>query len=225
MPGVLLECSCIVTAESHNPTILNRDWLEINGIVQNGWGWDIASAPITTPPLAKVEYDSGVSIILETGRLIVKAVSEDEDSLQRIQEIACNYVNVLPHIPYKAVGNNIKKLVEFDQAKSLILDKLILNGPWKTDSTSSATVKFVYGLDRLNSFKNVGLEAGVYQRIEDDQAEAESREAILFSFNYHRPGEQGSIKESIVSAIECFRNDFDDHFNYIQEVKNGLIGE
>ena len=69
------EFSVVVVANDHNPSILNPDFLERQGIVQEGWGWTVMGSAITTPPFATVSYDSGVTVSVESNRLQVTDTS------------------------------------------------------------------------------------------------------------------------------------------------------
>ena len=58
----LLQFSIVVRGESHNPTVLNPDFLAIQGIIPHAWGWKVQQKVITTPMVAMVEYANGVSL-------------------------------------------------------------------------------------------------------------------------------------------------------------------
>ena len=60
--------SVVVTAEFHNPSILNRDFLVSNGIVPKDW--EVVEA-ITTPPVSIVRYSNGIQWNVDQSRLTV----------------------------------------------------------------------------------------------------------------------------------------------------------
>ena len=63
MEAKLIQFSTVVVGKAHNPTILNPDFLAVNGIVASDWGWEVAET-ITTPPFAVVRYTCGVSVTI-----------------------------------------------------------------------------------------------------------------------------------------------------------------
>ena len=93
------EFSLVVVANDHNPTMLNPDFLERQGIVQEGWGWKVVGPAITRPPFATVSFDSQVTVSVEANRLQVTdtpAVGAPQSS--KVVDIAQKYVEVLPGI-------------------------------------------------------------------------------------------------------------------------------
>jgi hypothetical protein len=44
----LIQFSVVISGETHNPTILNPDFLAVRNIVPSEWGWD-TSQVVTTP--------------------------------------------------------------------------------------------------------------------------------------------------------------------------------
>ena len=66
----LIQFSGVVLGQFHNPTILNPNFLETEGIVPKSWDWKV-SKNITTPPLAVVTYTNGVTITVEPNKLQV----------------------------------------------------------------------------------------------------------------------------------------------------------
>ena len=63
--------SVVVTAEFHNPSILNPDFLEKHGIVPENWA---VTETVTTPTASVVKYANGVAWTVDPSRL---TVSED----------------------------------------------------------------------------------------------------------------------------------------------------
>ena len=102
----LRSVSVVVTAEFHNPTILNPDFLATHQIVPASW---TATEALTTPPLSVVKYDNGVSLTVDQSRL---TVTEDTGphfgETYRVHDIGCAYVRTLPHVPYRSLGLNCR---------------------------------------------------------------------------------------------------------------------
>ena len=96
--------SVVVTAEFHNPSILNPDFLKFRGIVPQDWN---VAETITTPPVSVVKYDNGVEWTVDQSRLTVAERSGPEfgDSY-RVHGLVVKYLRQLPHVPYRSLGLN-----------------------------------------------------------------------------------------------------------------------
>src|SRR5947199_82480 len=100
MPLQLLNSSIVVTAESHNPTILHPLFLERERIVPEQWRL-AADSVVCTPLMSALRFDNGVQMTVETTKLQVIDSSSDDS---RSEEIAARYVTALPHVRYTGVG-------------------------------------------------------------------------------------------------------------------------
>ncbi len=99
MSIVPLEFSVVVVGQDCNPTILNPDFLKHRGIVPEEWGWQLAGAPITTPPFATVSYDSGLTIKVEMTRFqVTDQLFADGVEKSKAIAVASKYIKVLPHV-------------------------------------------------------------------------------------------------------------------------------
>lgn len=220
MDDVMLEFSLVLAANSHNPTILNKDWLAKTDIVPTSWGWELASQPISTPPLAQISYISGVSLTLDPGRLVIRTSSDFDKCYDPILEIARRYVSTLSHIPYTAVGTNFKAFVACDNAKARIVEAFIKSGPWIGEQDFTSTLKFIYRME--NCIRNVSLEPGEYVQISKKDGSEGRLKAISLDFNYHREYDPNDVTNSMLEALGNFQNDFDDRSNYIEMIKNSI---
>lgn len=97
----------MVVADQHNPSILNPDWLVKTEIIHPEW--KLADSSITTPLFARCTYVNKVQLILEPGKLTVESMVVDDNDLSgELPRIVRKYVDSLPHIPYKQIGNNFR---------------------------------------------------------------------------------------------------------------------
>jgi hypothetical protein len=220
LDDVMLEFSLVLAANSHNPTILNKDWLGINEIVLSAWGWELSSQPISTPPLSQINYNSGISLTLDPGRLVVKSTSNFDDCYGPALEITKRYVSTLPHIPYTAVGINFKVLVACDNAKKRIVEAFIKDGPWIDNSEFTSALKFIYHQE--NCVRNVSLEPGEYKKISESEGTEEKLQVISFDFNYHRESDPKRIADSTQESLDNFQNDNQDYKDYLSMIKSNM---
>ena len=100
----LRSVSVVVTAEFHNPSILNPDFLRIHEIVPVNWA---VAETLTTPPVSIVRYKNGVEWTLDQSRLTVaeKSGPAFEDTYH-VHRLVATYLQRLPHVPYRSLGLN-----------------------------------------------------------------------------------------------------------------------
>ena len=60
--------SVVVTAQSHNPSILNRDFLVLQEIVPESW--EVIEA-VTTPAVSLIRYKKGIQLVVDEEKLTV----------------------------------------------------------------------------------------------------------------------------------------------------------
>ena len=93
----LRSVSVVVTAEFHNPSILNPDFLKTQEIVSADW---TVAETLTTPPVSVVKYNSGVEWTLDQSRLtIAENRGPAFDDGYRVHRLAVAYLQRLPYVP------------------------------------------------------------------------------------------------------------------------------
>jgi hypothetical protein len=213
-----LEFSVVVVASDHNPTILNPDFLERQGIVQAAWGWRVAGLPITTPPFATVSYDSGVSVSVETSRLqVLDPSAENGPPPSKAVEVARRYVEVLPHVRYSAVGTNFRSLVERAEAHAFLKGHFLKSGPWDNEAHALKAVglKLVYPLE--GGQVTLALDAGtVTQRLEEERTEVSG---VLIHGNYHRDCRGYPSQDQVIEHL----GQADKDWTYYQDLLSDLL--
>lgn len=96
----------VIAAKFHNPSILNKDFLENKGIVPKNWE---TTETISTPAVSVIKYDNGITWMVDQQTL---EISQECDVLfkdhgdNKIHDLATSYVKILPHVPYKSIGLN-----------------------------------------------------------------------------------------------------------------------
>ena len=96
--------SVVVTAEFHNPSILNPDFLASHGIVPADW---TVAETLTTPPVSVVKYENGIAWTVDQSRLTVtENCGPTFQDGYRIHAIVNAYLEKLPHVPYRELGLN-----------------------------------------------------------------------------------------------------------------------
>ena len=209
-----LQLSIVVVANDHNPTILNPDFLIIQGIVPSDWGWKLASPPLTTPPLSQVKYDSGVSITVESNKLQVSDERSSSVAESRIAGIVTKYVENLPHVRYISVGNNFAQFIDLEEPSNYIHRRFIKSGSWERDLIS-ASLKLAYPL----SGGRLVLSIDGAKRVEVVGDKSVQIDGLLATANFHRTVESGRApKDQIVNGVAQLVDDFKKFQTMINEV-------
>ncbi len=117
----LRSISVVVTAESHNPSILSPDFLVSKGIVPDDWQ---ANEILTTSHLSMIKHSNGVNWLIEPSRLVVAEDAGPEfRSSYNIYKIVKTYLNVLQHVPYRDLGINFQVAVAETQPQLRLMQR------------------------------------------------------------------------------------------------------
>jgi hypothetical protein len=150
METQFVEFSLVALASEHNPTILNPDFLQRNQIIRDEeWGWLVIGEPLTTPAVSTVQYDSQVSFTVEPLKAQVTDKSGGDIETNHACEIMSKYVQVVPHVPYSALGVNFTSITFVDDIDAFLFDRFLKEGAWNNDENRllEAGFRFVYELD------------------------------------------------------------------------------
>ncbi len=191
------EFTIVIIASAHNPSILNPDFLRINGIVSTDFS-PIES--ISTPPVSHVKYREKVAITVDSERLTFADVDEERiPHKSPVPLIAEKYIEVLKHVQYKAVGLNFNGYYECTHIDpgQYIANKFIKKGPWDEyeGATPSIGLKFSYKLDEV--MLNLNLAPAVTKKGE------RTFPSIAINLNFHCDPREKTI-ENIVNYIKSW---------------------
>ena len=180
-PFWLHSVSVVVTAEFHNPSILNQSFLVSQEIVSKDWEVEEA---ITTPPFSVLRYSNGIQWIVEQSKLTVseKPESSFQDEYQ-VHQLANRYLEKLPHVPYRSLGLNCLISMNCLEPQHWLIQKFLkpelhINREFKIVGT---VPKFTFDLE--GALLNLTFNDGEIQRGEDDP-----RSTVLIDCNVHHEG-------------------------------------
>ena len=98
--------SVVVTAQSHNPSILNRDFLVLQEIVPESW--EVIEA-VTTPAVSLIRYKKGIQLVVDEEKLTVVENCKSSFQDEYLAHTVVNaYLEKLPHVPYRSLGLNCR---------------------------------------------------------------------------------------------------------------------
>jgi hypothetical protein len=109
----LTRADIVITASAHNPSILEPRWLKENGLIDED-----PENFIHTPEFSL--FDSASFFLsVDRQRLQITAKEVKVDLLERLANIGTRYVDLLPHIPFQALGLNFVWNAELGKGESL----------------------------------------------------------------------------------------------------------
>lgn len=209
MQTQIVQFSIVVTGEAHNPTILNPDFLILQGIVPNDWSRQVkVSQAITTPPFAIVAYSNGISILVEHEKLqVIDAGVRLNPAESPAVVIAEKYVRALPHVNFKAVGVNIHSVTPMESARDFLKRRFVRSGAWDTESEPlfAAGVRLAYPIPTegrvvfdLDTLDPTGGEG---------QGKPDSQ--LIVKANFHRDCRKQPAADEVVAHLSHVGSDWD----------------
>ncbi len=182
----LIQFSVVISGETHNPSILNPDFLAVKDIVPNEWGWD-TNHVVTTPALSVVSYDNGLSLTVQPTRLQIVDVGtgvDESPANSRAAEIARRYVSTLPYVRYTAAGINFSSAVELPDPDAYLKNRFLKKGSWDSPShpLSAVGLRLAYPLPNGRLF--LSLDVGEAERTDKEPGNLQA--VVLVSANFHR---------------------------------------
>jgi hypothetical protein len=214
----LIQFSIVISGETHNPTILNPDFLAVRNIVPSEWGWD-TSQVVTTQALSLVSYTNGLSITVEPGRLqIIDAGTSIESGApnSKAPEIARRYVDVLPHVRYTAVGVNFLSAVERANPESYLKSKFLKQGSWDSPSHPLTAVGLRLAYSLANGRLLLTLDTGQAER--PDRTPGNPVDVILTNANFHRDCNEYPADKQIDAYLATVDDDWTKHKDLLKDI-------
>ncbi|HAX80871.1 MAG TPA: hypothetical protein DCY88_34800 [Cyanobacteria bacterium UBA11372] len=202
------EISIVLSARSHNPTLLTFDFLKGSGVIPGDW--ELARPPVLTVGSAQVIFKNGVNIVANSQTVTFsEAVTTKAFENVEVAKIARKYVATLPNLDYQAVGINPKRFIPFEeqpeQAHKYITETILSSGAWQNFGIApmQAGINLVYTLERCQ------LRLGINEarlRFPD----RDTVPALLFAGNFYYDVTGDSAEErlqNIERSIENWQRD------------------
>ena len=201
------DASIVVLSDSNNPRLLNPDFLRINKITPAEWK-DVGV--LVTPAIARVTYENGVDVLVEENKVQISATKPDQlDWDKEIPRMAKAYLELLPHVTYRAVGFNFGFRCVWDREDvgQHIAGKMLIPNPWLEwgNGVQAATIDVKYHVkDQMTWSLKVG--SGII--IKGDQRQP----ALLINANLHHDfePEDRADRSAFISDAEKWRAQLDE---------------
>jgi len=215
--------SVVLVADSHNPSILNPDFLIRNEIVPNDWVVDQSQPVLTTPAFSQFRYLSGVSFTIDPSKLIIQDVLP-EGEIFPVPEIALSYLRNVPHVKYHALGINFDKSLVFnseEHARNFQKESFLKEGSWNMNGALSEFVaKFIYVFDGCKC--NVTFSSPVKLRAASE--DQEPLHALILSANFHHDFKTIEKHEDRNAAIALSISNWEQDKMIFNSLTNKLTG-
>lgn len=190
----------VILARNHNPSLLNPDFLKINGIVESDW--EVTSPSFTTETISQVIYKNGVRIIVKPDQIAFDQLIKDGYSEDKIllQNVILKYLKALPHVNYQSIGINPMGHIIFETQEDLdhyFSNYLLRPGDWKNflDKPPSLSGTFTYVFDDHQI--NISLETVYISEKRDDDQQL----GILFKGNVNRDFELNTASKDKLKPL------------------------
>ena len=184
LPYWLHSVSVVVTAEFHNPSILNPGFLVSKEIVPSDW--TVVEA-ITTPQVSFVRYENEIQWVVEQARLTVTESTKEYESPFRddylVYELVKAYLAILPHVPYRSLGLNCVVSIKQDNPGQWLTQRFLQSGPWLGGAPKVLAMIPNFTLDAGGAVCNFSFSAG---QTRSPQSETET--AVIVNSNVHHAG-------------------------------------
>ena len=148
--------SVVVTAEYHNPSILNPDFLVSRGIVPADWS---VAETLTTPPMSVVKYTNGIAWTVDQSRLTVTencgpAFRDHYES----HALVTTYLERLPHVPYRGLGLNCQVSTSQDDPERWLVERFAVD--WLRDDPQVRGMRPAFALNAEDAVCNISFAEG-----------------------------------------------------------------
>lgn len=208
----LTHFSVVVLAQTHNPTILNPDFLKNTGIIAGEYR---IKNSICTPPVAQVVYEEGISVIAEFEKIqFIDDLSERLPSESPIPQIAVKYINTLPYVKYTAAGINFaghRLYSDYESVRAFMRNRFVKDGPWMNSENETVDIglNFVYKAGDVK--RNISINPGEYRKTEKS-----SGPIVVLRYNHHlevQPNDTEAISKFILGWENAFKQyiEFSEH--------------
>ena len=191
-PYRLHSVSVVVTAEFHNPSVLNRDFLASRGIVPEAW--EVVEV-FSTPAASFLSYGNGIQWTVDQSKL---TVTENCDSSfqdeYRVHPMVAEYLAALPNVPYRSLGLNFVLSMRRNDPGTWLRQRFLKPGNWQKGEPRILGLVPNFALDAGDAVCNISLSAG-----QAGSSEGKPVNSVIVNGNMHHAGplDASGLREAI----------------------------
>lgn len=218
---ILHEISIVIVGKTHNPSILNPDFLRHNNIVPKEMKTaDGPAGVVSTLVGARIAYKDGLVITGDLQRIVfTESIFEKKAEDIVAPGAAKTYLRTVPHVRYTAVGVNPEGHARVSDGSPSPQPASLLRNEARTDfkgSIPSAEIELKYAMQRKTITMGIA--------VADVDAPVDIDNAVVFRGNFHRvldDAEQDSFQKAI-SAVQEWEEDLNDFRLLAEQIKGDL---
>jgi hypothetical protein len=178
----------VLIANAHNPSIVTHQWLQNNKLIKE------EPQNFTHTPGFSIFESENLFLTVDYQRLQIAAKNYNEEIINSLNNFVVGYIELLPQIPYVALGLNFMWKAIFTEDEKLPEINIVINDK-KINSLLDKTETKCGGIIYMKKFPYV-LKI-VFEPVHDN--------IILFNFNFHHEIKDKAIKE-ILDYVNSFIN-------------------
>ena len=182
----------VVTAASHNPSMLNPDFLKTQRIVPSGWE---VSESVSTPPVSMIMFANGIQWVMDESVLnVIERCDSGFQDGYAIYQTVIRYLETVTHVPYRNLGLNWSVAIHLDDPQNWLMERFLKDGPWSHPDSGLSNIEptFTFLVD------DVSLRLALNVRTVPT-TEGKSKSAVAVDCNLHHEGplDAGQLRDAI----------------------------
>lgn len=203
----LVQLSVVLIADNVDPSVINPDFLRLNGIVNHGL--QTGQPPFSTPVFSQVAFEDDFTVTAQTDRVEFvqrrEALAEDAAS----PNVARRFLEIVPYPSYKAISINPMGAKPLDPGyMGGVADALIERGAWMAfgDVSPIISLKVTY----IYENRKITMDVQDAKKLGADGSELPG---LLFAANIHRDISETTQEQRIaklMSILSEWKNDLSD---------------
>ena len=202
-PIKLSAANTVIMGQTHNPSILNPDFLWRNRIVPEQVALAKDPPVLNTPLASQCIFENGLHIVSEPNKIsfIEKTIEQKEGAL--CYDAAKKYLRTVPLVHYIAVGINFSGFCPTLDSTLVPHDMLNDNSRSEFEGVSpSAEIILTYLLARRTV--NLNINSG-------EVADSGNEQKIIFRGNFHHDiqSKEGESHNVAIAIVDDWKNDLD----------------
>ena len=207
--------SVVVTAQSHNPSILTPEFLSSSGIVPDDW---TVGEAIGVPPFSLVGFQNGVRWTLDAARLnVTEGCAASFQDAYLIHDSVIEYLRKVDYVPYRSLGLNWTVSAESGDPGGWLTRRFLKDGPWSKRNQRPVSMIPRFRLDTGGPVLNLAFgDQLVAQR---DAESSDSISCISVDCNVHHEGPLNAVE--LRDAIGLWKS----HQSLIVKTLDTLLGD
>lgn len=200
--------SVVLLAQTHNPTIVNPDFLKKNDIVKHEWEIDSNPPQLSSPGLSLVTFKNSVrwEVVPDRCTVIEKVESQFKESYF-VHECAKKYIEALPHVHYTVVGMNwIFSLNSGnEELQKWLKDRFLKSGEWQNSMEwTNFTFRVLSHLPPCNFIMNLQnkiIACNFHADISSESDKVEKMHSILDNYKANQDFLKKSLSEYFLEDL------------------------